>query len=216
MGKCLTIVKLVGIGSLGIAGANYLYSAKALIPKILSLHDLTSTKAKNSITNLIVRARSLFWSFGSIASYLFYEAFKCSSPTGRHPYLVYAALIPPLGLLFNYYWVFGSEAKLLESCSGEPHVTYKKVKKMVKTKKPVESEKSPLDNSEYSDLGNPPEAEEETEVEEEVPVTEPAVILSASETKTELEKLKVGYFYTGMIATFGFALSAIGYWGDQY
>ncbi|QPG76858.1 hypothetical protein FOA43_004252 [Brettanomyces nanus] len=215
MGKCLTIVKLVGIGSLGIAGANFLYSAKALIPHLLVLDNLRSETTKKQITDLIVKTRSVFWSLGALATFLFYEAFKCSPPAGKHPYLIYTSLIAPLGLVYNYYWVFDSEARLLESSSSEPKITYKKVKKLVKVKKPAQAEKSPLDNSVYSDLGNVPVVEEEVEVEEEVPVHQEPTALSNTQTKHELSNLKIGYTYSSFITGFGFILSIIGFIGDR-
>ncbi|VEU19510.1 DEKNAAC100510 [Brettanomyces naardenensis] len=215
MGKCLTIVKLIGVGSLGLSGTNFFYSAEALIPQILKSEDVTSDKSKKQITDLIVRARGVFWGLGGLASYLFYQAFKSSPPAGKHPYLIYSALIAPIALLFNYYWVFESEAKLLESSSPEPKVTYQKVKRTIKRKKLADSEPSPLDNSVYSDLGKIPEVEEEIEVEEEVPVTEKPIVLSNEETKSELQTLQKSYLYSGIIVVLGFVLSTIGYVGDR-
>lgn len=219
MGKCLTIVKVVGAGSLGICAANYLYSAKLLIPRLLGIADLGSKRSRSQITGMIMRARTIFWGLGSVATYLFYEAFKCSSAAGKHPYLVYSAIAAPLGLLFNYYWVYDSEAKLLDSCD-ESDFVYKTVSKPEKTQKPAE-EKSSLDDSVYSDLGNAPELQTDAKAttEQDVKVQNvkvPRVRLSKDQTKTELQNLKIGYFYSGVIIAVGFLISSIGFSGDKY
>jgi len=212
MGKCLTIVKLVGAGSLGISAANYLYSAKLLIPRLLGIDDLGSKRSRSQIKGMIMKARSIFWGLGSVATYLFYEAFKCSSAAGKHPYLIYSAIVAPLGILFNYYWVYGSEAKLLDSCD-DSDFTYKKVNTSQKKQKP-EEEKSSLDDSVYSVLGTAPESQSDNSGEQSVRV--PRVRLSKEQTKTELQNLKIGYFYSGVIIAVGFLISSIGFSGDKY
>lgn len=209
MGTCLTISKLVGIGSLGIPTANYIYSAEVVIPKILK-GDVTSDESKKQITSLIVRARGLFWGAGSLASFLFYESFKCAPPELKHPYLIYSALIVPIGLLYNYYNLYDTEQALVDSSEGKPLTEYKTVKKTVA--EPAEEESSPLDNSSYGDLGKP--QTKEKVVEEKVPVEVPAKVLTADETKAKLLELKKGYLYSGAIVGLGFLLSLVGYLGE--
>lgn len=207
----MTIVKLVGIGSLGLSSSAYLYSAW-ILPKIAENTSITYDSLKEKVTTHITSLRLSFWSLGSIASYLFYQAYAKSPSYGKHPYLIYAALSFPIALIYNYYFAFTKEQSLLNN--EETKIIYHTETKTVKEVEAPEQEKSPLDNSVYNDLGNNTPKVSEREVEVQVP-TESKVELAEETFKSLLATVNQSYVYTSGILGAGFILSVIGYVGDN-
>lgn len=212
MGKCLTIVKLVGIGSLGIASGSYILSSLSCVPDILKVANNSFDKLKTDISNVITSLRLTFWGLGSLSTYLFYQAYTRSPVYGKHPYLIYAALTFPAALIYNYYFAFNDEQKLLSD--SEEKIIYKKEKQVVEKLVEPEEDTSPLDNSVYNDLGSRSPKVEKSEVEVEVPVVS-KVGLSEESYKGLLKTVNDGHLYTGIILGIGFLLSAVGYIGDN-
>lgn len=210
MGKCLTIVKLVGIGSLGISSGAFLVSSLSYVPKAANSLQLGELKVK--VSKLITGLRLGFWGLGSLASYLLYEAYARSPVYGKHPYLIYAALSFPVALAYNYYYAFSDEQKLVKD--SEEKIIYRTEKKKVEKVVSPEEDKSPLDNSVYNDLGNRDPKVEETEVDVEVP-TVSQVELSEPTFKELLSTVSESHLYTGAILGVGFLLGSIGYIGDN-
>lgn len=212
MGKCLTIVKLVGIGSLGITSGSYFLTSFQLIPKIVANTAGDYKSLKEKICKLFVSLRLSFWSLGSISSYLFYQAYSKSPSYGKHPYLIYAALTFPIALGYNYYYSFNNEQKLIKN--EEEKIIYRQEKKTVTEVSNPEEDTSPLDNSSYNDLGNQTPKLEEKEVEVTVPVVN-RVELAEETYKSILSQISESHLYTGVILGTGFLLSVIGYIGDN-
>lgn len=211
MGKCLTIVKLVGIGSLGLSTGALLLSSSTCIPGILTKSENVAS-LKEKVSKLIVNLRLGFWSLGSLATYLFYQAYTYSPAYGKHPYLIYAAAAFPIALVFNCYFAFAEEQKLIND--SEEQVMYKTEKKTVKELAPSEEENSPLDNSVYNDLGTQAPKYLEKEIEVQVPHT--VKIELAEETyKSILSNVSKNYLYSAAIMGTGFLISAVGYIGDS-
>lgn len=211
MGKCLTIVKLVGIGSLGLSSSAFLYSSW-ILPKLAENSSVAYSTLKEKVTTHITTLRISFWSLGSIASYLFYQAYTRSPSYGKHPYLIYAALSFPIALLYNYFFAFSAEQSLLNN--EETKIIYHTEKRTVKEVEAPEQEKSPLDDSVYNDLGNNTPKVSEKEIEIQVP-TESKVELAEVTYKSLLANVNENYLYTSGILGVGFVLSIIGYVGDN-
>ncbi|OWB79438.1 hydrolase activity protein [[Candida] boidinii] len=120
MGKCITIIKLVGTGSVGIASSYLLYNSidiiKNLIPNINIIQE--NDKTKNSITSKIIKLinsnRLLFTSFSLISLRLFSLAYTHSNKSGKHPYLIYASITIPLSIISYYLNCFKFEQNLLK------------------------------------------------------------------------------------------------------
>ena len=64
MGKCLTIVKLIGIGSLGLSSAAFLVSNYKLVPDVLKVSSSSVETLKNKASKLL---RFYVCSFGLLA-----------------------------------------------------------------------------------------------------------------------------------------------------
>lgn len=211
MGKCLTIVKLVGIGSLGLSSGAFFLSSKYSIPSIIKSSEAFS-ETKEKVTTLISKLRLSFWGLGSLASWLFYQAYTYSPSHGKHPYFIYAALTFPITLAFNYYYTFNNEQKLIKD--EEKRIVYKKEKQIVKKVITPEEENSPLDNSSYNDLGTREPKVEETQLEIDVPVLE-KIELTEDSFLSVLSTVSQNYLCSGSIMGIGFLLAAIGYAGDN-
>lgn len=208
MGKCLTIVKLVGIGSLGLSSTAFFISAHYCVPTILKSKN---DEIKAKITKLISNLRLSFWGLGSIATYLFYQAYTRSPSFGQHPYLIYAALTFPCALIYNYYGNFNTEQILINDENEK--ITYRKEKKIVEKVIQPEEETSPLDNSVYNDLGTREPKVEKVEIEVDVPVVEKET-LSTDDFNTQIDLMNNGHIISGVIMGFGCLLSIIGYFGE--
>lgn len=209
MGKCLTIAKLVGIGSIGISSSTFLLSSLACVPDIIrEIKD--SKEFEDDISKVITTLRLGFWGLGSLSTYLLYEAYVRSPIYGKHPYLLYAAFTFPIALIYNYYFSFNDEQKLLSNSDNS--VTYKKEKKIVEKVITPEEDTSPLDNSVYNDLGSREPKVEKTEVEVNVPIISN---LSFDEYKSLLESINQSHLITGLILGAGFLLGCVGYVGDN-
>ena len=212
MGKCLTIVKLVGIGSLGLTSGSYLLTSFNIIPSVVAKTTGDYSSLKEKISKLFVSLRLGFWSLGSLSSYLFYQAYAKSPAYGKHPYLIYAALAFPIALGYNYFYAFGEEQKLIKN--EEEKIIYRHQKKTVKEVISPEEDTSPLDNSSYNDLGSQTPKLEEKEVDVQVPVVN-KVELAEETYKSILSEVATSHLYTGAILGTGFFLSIIGYFGDN-
>lgn len=211
MGKCLTIVKLVGIGSLGLSSSIFLISSYKSVPALLNKSE-TVTQLKEKVSSLITKLRLSFWSLGSLATYLFYQAYACSPSYGKHPYLVYSALAFPIALIFNYYYNYSDEQKLISDT--EETIIYKTEKKIIQEIQTPEEETSPLDNSVYNDLGSSSPKVVEKEIDIQVPHVSKIEIDEVS-YKSLLSSVRRNYLYSGIIMGSGSLLGLIGYAGDN-
>ncbi|KAF5209135.1 hypothetical protein E0198_004410 [Clavispora lusitaniae] len=103
MGKCITVVKLVGFSSLGMLTASLTYQSLQSIPELIRRlnNQVSITSAKGVLDSIFTNSlvsKAANVSLAGIATALFTMAFKYSPPSGRHPYLVYSALGAPLAL----------------------------------------------------------------------------------------------------------------------
>lgn len=211
MGKCLTIVKLVGIGSLGLSSGLFLYASQLQVPQLLKASGTPTLEFKKKLSTIITTVRAQFWSLGSLASYLFYQAYTRSPSFGKHPYLVYAGLVFPIALAYNYYFAFNNEQMILNNTEDE--TTYTTETKIVKTTVPAQEEASTLDNSSYNILGESPKIVEK-EVQVEVPTTS-KVELTEATFNDILPVVLDSYYASGAILGAGFLMAAVGYIGDN-
>lgn len=216
MGKCLTIIKLVGVGSLGLSTAAVLFTS-ATISKYTQASSqeqqkVVSTGDKSSLLKLINIAKCTVLGLGSLASYLFYMAFTRAPMYERHPYLIYSALSFPVSLGLWYFTSSGLESQLKSNTTTQTVI--KKQKKIVKELVPSSDEKSPLDNSTYGDLGEREPVYRDVEVEVEEP-TQVTIELDDKSVLQILDDLSNGYLYYPCTALgAGLLFSLIGYLGE--
>lgn len=211
MGKCLTIIKLVGIGSLGLSSSLFLYSSQIQVPDLLKTTGSPTAEFKSKFASIITFIRAQFWSLGAVSSYLLYQAYTYSPSYGKHPYLIYAALSFPIALVYNYFTTFGNEQKVLNN--KEEETTYTTETKIVKETIPQPEETSNLDNSNYNILGESPKVVEK-EVQIEVPVVK-EIALTEATLNSILPTILENYYNSGAILGAGFLLGLIGYIGDN-
>lgn len=205
MGKCLTIVKLVGVGSLGIAT----FAAGG------ALYALTRFQAgkmdRKPLLDLTRYVEYAIAGLGSVASYLFYTAFARAKSYEQHPYLLYAAMAFPVTLGAWYYAVMPHQGEL--KSNSVTKTVIKKEKKVVRELVPSSDEKSPLDDSTYGDLGNSEPIYKQVEVEVDVPTT--VVVDLDSVSLAELtRKLKCGFVYCASALGLGLFISVVGFLGE--
>lgn len=205
MGKCLTIVKLVGIGSLGIASF-------AIGASIVGLSRFETRQIERKpLVDMMTIIKSTVAGVGSLATYLFYTGFKRARAVEQHPYLIYSALAFPVALGL-WYWRIATKETELASNSIKKTVM-KKEKKLVKELVPPGDEKSPLDNSYYGDLGSRDPVYKEIEIEIETPTT--VVVELDDESLLELTKsIKSEYLKCLLALSTGFFISLVGYIGE--
>lgn len=205
MGKCLTIIKLVGIGSLGIAT----FAVGSFIPAFQRFQD--KKIERKPLIDLTAFVKYIIAGVGSLGSYMFYMAFTRSQAIEQHPYLIYSALTFPIALGV---WHFQIKQKEIEFKSNSIKKTVmKKEKKIVKQLVPVSDEKSPLDDSYYGDLGNREPIFKDVEIEIDVPKTISFELDTESLIKLTNE-IKLNYIYCFSIFGTGFLISIIGYLGE--
>ncbi|KAG7811161.1 hypothetical protein KL921_002789 [Ogataea angusta] len=189
MVSCLRIVKLVGIGSLGLATSSFGLAAYNAVPDLINstkLSILDSRELRNRFRGLLVQVRSILAVFGTAASVLFSMAYTRSPVTGKHPYLVYAALGAPLCAAYYCYGVLPLELQIFRSPQKrDPGALPAKTSK-------TDDLTSPLDNSVYNDLGTESDAVREEPAEDE----QFQELELKTETIARLQALKLGYSYS--------------------
>ncbi|GME69878.1 unnamed protein product [[Candida] boidinii] len=128
MGKCITIIKLVGTGSVGIASSYLVYNSidviRNLIPNVNILEN--DNKLTSKITKLVRSSRFIFTSLSLISLRLFTLAYTHSNASGKHPYLIYASVTIPLSIISYYFNCFKFEQNLLKIYSPDSFTVSKK------------------------------------------------------------------------------------------
>lgn len=94
MGVCLAVVKIVGVGSLGILTGQLINQSCQTIPLLESISATTSVK--EYVDKLIAKTCCSVITLGGLAAALFSMAFFKAPQKYRHPYLLYAAAGAPL------------------------------------------------------------------------------------------------------------------------
>lgn len=105
MGRCITIITLVGASSLGLLTGSLAHQALQQVPDLIRQISQETSAASRSSTATAAAVRSKLTvgtainvALASLLSWLFKTAY-CSSPAaGKHPYLVYSAVGAPLAL----------------------------------------------------------------------------------------------------------------------
>lgn len=116
-GTCVTAVKVVGVTSLGLLTSSLTYQATQEIPTLIN--RLRARAALSSASDVLA-AISTNISFnraanvvlGGLSLLLLWAAFKASSPSEQHPYLIYSAVGAPIAVGSLYYRAFKHEKRL--------------------------------------------------------------------------------------------------------
>ncbi|CAX44203.1 conserved hypothetical protein [Candida dubliniensis CD36] len=127
-GTCITTIKLLGVGSLGLLSSSIIYQSLTKLPEFIHQFNCQFNTDKDNGTNssitlfeqqlyrlknIIFGNRLINGALTTISTGLFALAFKYSVSNERHPYLIYAALGAPLSLISLYYNIYSVEEKIL-------------------------------------------------------------------------------------------------------
>ncbi|KAI3404479.1 hypothetical protein KGF56_002671 [Candida oxycetoniae] len=149
--SCISTIKLLGLGSLGLLTTSIIYQSIQNIPQLIdginSIYQLNLSTLNHQILKTkqyILGSRIINGVLTGLSTLFFSLAFKYSAVDEKHPYLIYAAIGAPLSLFGLYYKAWIYEDKILsKSESG-------KDRKHTKFTSPVTSSVSTSD-IEYED-----------------------------------------------------------------
>ncbi|ODV82420.1 uncharacterized protein CANTADRAFT_4415 [Suhomyces tanzawaensis NRRL Y-17324] len=121
MVTCIASVKVIGVSSLGLLAGLLSYLAIEVIPSLI--RDLTRGYSPSTsfqthyqqIKVLILGSRAVGLLLGAVSTGLLALAYSYSPPSGKHPYLIYAALGAPTAIAGLYQQGYRHEAKLLQA-----------------------------------------------------------------------------------------------------
>lgn len=246
MGKCITVIKLVGASSLGLLTGSLTYQSLLAIPEMIRRlnHQVSvSSQAAAPVFNNIVRSLACSQVVNAVltavSTYSFYMAYKYSAPSGKHPYLIYSALGAPLALVSLYVKGIYAEREIHKRAAAGRAKPAKRAAPA--TEAPAEAgpaksvgEDSELDKS-YIHLsddslsstpgssapGSPALAATAATALAVEPTTssieeEIAHALSKKECVKELETVKTAYTVASAVSGAGLAICAIGLVGDSF
>ncbi|KAK6882478.1 hypothetical protein K4I79_004689 [Candida tropicalis] len=120
-GTCITTIKLLGVGSLGLLTSSIIYQSLSGLPDLI--HQFNAqfnsssidffNKKLDALKKNIFNNRLINGVLAALTSGLFTMAFKYSPVHEKHPYLVYASIGAPLSLIGLYYKNWKYEQKIL-------------------------------------------------------------------------------------------------------
>lgn len=124
MGTCITVIKLVGAGSLGLLTGNLAFQAYKRIPELIrqlnnqvSISSTAAASVLQAVTQNVYISSAANVVFASLTTYLFSTAYKYSPPSGKHPYLLYCAVGAPLALALYFLGAQSADVKIVKrSC----------------------------------------------------------------------------------------------------
>lgn len=198
MGTCITVIKLIGAGSLGIATGTLAFSSYKMLPGLIQDHSSSISKFQQMVSYTVNFTRLSFITLGSLASSAFFMLFKYSALRGKHPYLIYAAIAFPLSLIPAAYQAYTTNTSFL----GLPQLP--------KLPAPSKSFTSNLDNSMYLDLGRTSSLDDEEDEQD------PENAIIKKQIEINLKSLQSTYKIAASITGAAFAIATIGIAGDKY
>ncbi|EMG49326.1 ATG33 Autophagy-related protein 33 [Candida maltosa Xu316] len=124
-GTCITTIKFLGVGSLGLLTSSIVYQSITNLPNLIQQFNCqfqpsASTSAIELFNQQLSKLKTFI--FGNrlinggltvLSTALFTLAFKYSPVYEKHPYLIYSALGAPLTLIVLYFKNWNYEATLL-------------------------------------------------------------------------------------------------------
>lgn len=147
-GPCITTIKLLGVGSLGLLTSSIIYQSLSTLPDLI--HQFNTQFNSNSIDsfkkNLNTLKKNIFNNrlingiLTTLTSSLFTLAFKYSPINEKHPYLIYASIGAPLSLIGLYYKNWKFEQKILSKKPADSSYIKKVDEKKSQTKKEEQDE----------------------------------------------------------------------------
>lgn len=162
MGRCITVIKLVGASSLGLLTASLTYQSFQAIPDLIrrlnnqvSLSAASATAVINDAVMALACSHVANVVFATLSSALLATAYRYSPPSQKHPYLLYSAFGAPLALVSLYYKGLRAECNISKrSAARRARLAKGKAKPAadVRAARPVEpraeeSKESDLDRS---------------------------------------------------------------------
>lgn len=119
---CITAIKIIGLGSVGLLTSSLSYQSLQQIPKLINELGLSigvDSGVKSKINCLINGSRLINGILVGLSSLSFWLSYKYSPVNEKHPYLVYAGIGSLLSYGYTYYKALNVENKLIEA--QEPH-----------------------------------------------------------------------------------------------
>lgn len=107
MGRCLIVIKVAGVTSLGLLTGSFAYQFWAAIPDLIRQLN-TASASRNQLTlstisNAFCVSNVVNLALAVSSTGLFTMAYRSAALSGKHPYLLYSALVAPLALVSLYY-----------------------------------------------------------------------------------------------------------------
>ncbi|CAK9439697.1 uncharacterized protein LODBEIA_P37970 [Lodderomyces beijingensis] len=185
-GTCISTIKVLGLGSLGLLTTSIIYQSIQNIPQLInqinSIYQFNLSQLNHQIyktKTFILGSRIVNGLLTGLSTVLFSLAFKYSSADEKHPYLIYAAIGAPLSLLGLYYNAWFAEDKIL---SKDGNGSFLKQQKKKHTK--FASSTTTVTNP--SSVATPDIDYEEGEVQDDEEDDESAEVISKVNTADEL------------------------------
>lgn len=236
-GTCIATVKIIGVSSLGLLTSSLAYQSFKAIP--LLIHDLNNkvqglsdSGIASKIKRLIKRARLGYTTLSTTAATFLLLAFKESPPSGKHPYLIYSALISPVVLGALYWKGRPVESKILAKRSLTPSNLERKEdnleesdngqksddeSQLGKSYIHVSEEDSSTTSTPTSSTPSSPRAPSAQENLRHVETDQEIEnVLEKKAFLHDLNDLKRTYSAAAMISGFGFFIASLGLFGDYF
>ncbi|CAI5758990.1 unnamed protein product [Candida verbasci] len=242
-GTCINVIKLIGLGSLGLLTTQLNYEFFNIIPNVINnitnnISTTTTTTTNNNynsnsstnkslftIKNQIINSRIVQGILNLISTASFITAYNYSSVTEKHPYLIYASI--PASLIYLIYHNYQIEEKLLQK-SAKSNTTTNTTNDI----KPIKSKTQKLSDSvddfvHLSESGDTTPELTNSESEDQPTTTnktkeeleidqEIENTLLQKEINIDLKKIENGYKVGSIISGASFLIATIGLIGDFY
>ncbi|KAK6197536.1 Chromodomain-helicase DNA-binding protein [Scheffersomyces amazonensis] len=160
-GACIAGVKIIGVASLGLLTTSLTYQSIETIPLIIndlikSVNPLSNgsviSNKLDSIRSIILNSRLLNLAFSGLTFAFFTMGYHYSDPSGKHPYLLYAAFGAPLTIGSVYYQAYKYEEKILKL---QQETKAKKISKQKKSQSHKEKHPQSVVKSEVPSIQTP-------------------------------------------------------------
>lgn len=211
-GTCITTIKYLGVGVLGLTLLLIIYQTYEIIPRlireVLVLLDVVAIKKKVTIS-LIIHTLA-----GAAASLLFYTAYKYSPSFEKHPYLIYSGLClvaVAIGVWYGY----------PVTRSAKPAAKPVVAKKAVKHDEPLDKLYVHVSDEDLSVISTPsstsPNSPQLDSVEDTKEIDDVvALSVAKHEAVVTMESISLGYLFAGIVGAVGTVLGLIGIAGDAF
>lgn len=214
-GTCITTIKLVGVGSLGLLTGSLALQAVNVIPELIRELNI---KLESGYSNLNVLKYGKYVNTGllHLGVGCLYLAYNYSPVNEKHPYLIYSILGGIIGFGYTYYQTWNYEKSIETFEIPKPQnvgvVQIEKEDDLSKSYIHVSDDDSSTTNSTAPNLtpNSPnPTLDTDANIDTEINLT-----LYKKETIKNLENIQANYYIGAGLFAFTFLISSVGLVGD--